>query len=163
MQLTWNQYSVMKMINKIHNFLDDPSPHSSVAKIFVVEVRLFVGGTHLTYFRPVLSFYTLYNYKEVLWSTKSKQRPAMEWRKRVCMKKSQLFADVLKNRCSEKFCNIHRKTPVLELFFKVGPSRPKNVFVYLLQWKLLKMMKNAFYFMLRYFKDIFFVLTFLDM
>ena len=37
----------------------------------------------------------------------------------------QLFTDVLQNRCSQKFRNIHRKTPVLEsLFDKVaGLSR----------------------------------------
>ena len=30
------------------------------------------------------------------------------------------FPDVLQNRCSERFCNIHRKTPVLgSLFIKV--------------------------------------------
>ena len=32
----------------------------------------------------------------------------------------QLFVDVLQNRCFYKFCNIHRKTPVLDsLFHKV--------------------------------------------
>ena len=36
----------------------------------------------------------------------------------------QLFTDVFQDRCSWKFCNIHRKTPVLEsLFNKVtGPK-----------------------------------------
>ena len=31
--------------------------------------------------------------------------------------KKQSFADSLQNRCSEKFRNIHRKTPVLESLF----------------------------------------------
>ena len=31
----------------------------------------------------------------------------------------QPFADVFQNRCSKRFCNIHRKTPVLELFFNI--------------------------------------------
>ena len=32
-------------------------------------------------------------------------------------RKKQPFTDVLHNRCSQKFCNIHRETPVLESLF----------------------------------------------
>ena len=49
------------------------------------------------------------------------------WKKRkslkdiLSIKKEQLFANVLQNMCSLKFCSIHRKTPVLEsLFNKVA-------------------------------------------
>ena len=31
----------------------------------------------------------------------------------------QSFLDVLQNRCSYKFCNIHRRTPVLQSLFNV--------------------------------------------
>ena len=37
-----------------------------------------------------------------------------------CIKKyfqKQPFTEVLQNRCSEKFCNIYKKTTVLESFF----------------------------------------------
>ena len=34
----------------------------------------------------------------------------------------QPFADVLENRCSKKFCNIHRKTPALEQLYKRDSS-----------------------------------------
>ena len=32
----------------------------------------------------------------------------------------QLFADVLHDRCSWKFCKIHKKTPMLESLFNKG-------------------------------------------
>ena len=35
---------------------------------------------------------------------------------RMSSREKQPFADVFQNRCSEKFCNIQRKTPVLSLF-----------------------------------------------
>ena len=42
---------------------------------------------------------------------------------------NQPFADVLQNRCFYKFCNIHRKTPVLEsLFNKFAGLRPATLF-----------------------------------
>ena len=43
----------------------------------------------------------------------------------VMVPQKHLFADVLYNRCSYKFRNIHRKTPVLESHFnKVAGLRP---------------------------------------
>ena len=43
-----------------------------------------------------------------------------------------LFTDVLQNRCSKKFCNIHRKTPVLEsLFNKVTGMKEISVWKFL--------------------------------
>ena len=41
----------------------------------------------------------------------------------------QPFADVLQNRCSCKFCNIHRETPVLESLFSpnAGKYRPEKL------------------------------------
>ena len=40
----------------------------------------------------------------------------------------QPFVDVLQNKCSYKFCNIHRKTPVLEQLYE--KETPKQVFYY---------------------------------
>ena len=39
------------------------------------------------------------------------------------------FAGVLKNSCSEKFRNIHRKTPVLESLFKKTGGRKACNFI----------------------------------
>ena len=40
----------------------------------------------------------------------------------------QLFADVLQNRCSSTFCQIHRKVPILEsLFNKVAHVVPYDL------------------------------------
>ena len=36
---------------------------------------------------------------------------------RISLFKNQSFTKVLQNRCSKKFCNFHRKTPVLESLF----------------------------------------------
>ena len=35
----------------------------------------------------------------------------------IQMVKKNLFSDVFQNRCSDEFCNIQRKTPVLESLF----------------------------------------------
>ena len=76
------------------------------------------------------------------------------WKKRkslkdiLSIKKEQLFANVLQNMCSLKFCSIHRKTPVLEsLFNKVASFQEEgkkrlnaDVFLTMLQnilWHLL--------------------------
>ena len=49
----------------------------------------------------------------------------------------QSFADVLQNRCSSEFCNIHRKTPMLEsLFNKVAGLRTAFFIVHQLKEKL---------------------------
>ena len=49
---------------------------------------------------------------------------SMYWKLWVT-KNKQSFADVLRNRCSWKFCIFHMKTPVLEsLFNKVASLRP---------------------------------------
>ena len=37
-------------------------------------------------------------------------------------RQKQPFADDLQNRCSKRFCNIHRKTPVLESLFNNVPG-----------------------------------------
>ena len=44
------------------------------------------------------------------------------------MVKKNLFSDVFQNRCSDEFCNIQRKTPVLEsLFNKFADLSPVNL------------------------------------
>ena len=62
----------------------------------------------------------------------------------------QLFADILQNRCSKNFCNIHRKTIALESFFNkfTGPS-PATLLKKRLQdwcfpWKIAKLLRTTF-------------------
>ena len=55
------------------------------------------------------------------------------------------FADVVQNRCSKKFGNFYKKTPVLELLFKnVAPllKRDSNTGVFLLR---ICQISNTFY------------------
>ena len=45
----------------------------------------------------------------------------------ICEIQKQSFADILQNRCSLKFLNIYRKTPVLEsIFNKVAGLKASN-------------------------------------
>ena len=49
----------------------------------------------------------------------------------------QPFADVLQNKCSEIFCKIHRKVPMLESLF--------NKVAHLLSWDLCGIFKSAYF------------------
>ena len=63
----------------------------------------------------------------------------------------QPFADVFRNRCSSKFCNIHRKTtPVLEsLFNKVAGLKASNFikkrYLHVFSCEYCKILKNTFF------------------
>ena len=75
--------------------------------------------------------------------------------------KKQSFADVFQNRCSQKFLNIHRKTPVLEFFKKRLQHRcfPVNIAKFLrtvflmehLRWQLLNILLVTEMIFLEYF------------
>ena len=49
----------------------------------------------------------------------------------------QPFADILQNRCSWKFCKIHRKTPVLESLF--------NKVAHMVSYYLCEIFKNTYF------------------
>ena len=58
----------------------------------------------------------------------------------VLNNQKQLLADVLQNRCSEKFHNIQRKTPVLESLF----NKVAGLQIHILSSEYCKNFKNSF-------------------